>query len=298
MSEVAVRTPTATAGRRPDGLRDVARAVRDVAGRATAGQRVLPGLLISGGQRCGTTSLYKALVQQPHLHRPVWRKGVHYFDVDHHRGLDWYRSHFPLHRTLAHTTARFGAPSLAFESSPYYLFHPLAGPRIAAELPDVRVVVLVRDPVERAFSAWAHERARGFEHLSFSDALAAEEERLAGEDERLAADPSYSSHAHRHQAYRARGEYAPQLERLAGLLGRERLKVVDSHRFFTEPEPVHADLLAWLGTSAVAPTTFERHNARPRDAMPAGLRRRLEEHFAPYDEQLGAWLGRAPSWHG
>jgi len=104
---------------------------------------------------------------------------------------------------------------LTFESSPYYLFHPLALDRIAADLPDVKLVVLVRDPVERAYSAHAHEAARGYEDLSFAAALEAEEGRLDGEVERLLGDPAYESHAHRHQAFRSRGEYAVQLERAA-----------------------------------------------------------------------------------
>lgn len=87
--------------------------------------------------------------------------------------------------------------------------------RIAADLPDVKLVVLVRDPGERAYSAHAHEAARGYEDLSFAAALEAEEGRLDGEVERLLGDPAYESHAHRHQAYRSRGEYAVQLERAA-----------------------------------------------------------------------------------
>lgn len=279
-----------------EALRPHARGARDLLGRATASRRALPTVLICGGQRCGTTSMYKALVQQPHLFRPVWRKGVHYFDVAHDRGPQWYRSHFPLESTLARAAAQHGAPSFTFESSPYYLFHPLAGDRIAAELPDVRLVVLVRDPIERAYSAHAHELARGFETLPFAEALAAEEGRLEGEVDRILADPAYESLAHRHQAYRSRGEYATQLERLAGLVGRDRIKVVDSHRFFSTPEVVHEDLLTWLGTRAVVPTVFERHNARPRLDMDPGLRAELDQHFAPHDLQLADWLDQPPSW--
>lgn len=268
----------------------------DAVGRATSGARALPDLLVCGGQRCGTTSMYKALVQQPTVFRPVWRKGVHYFDVGYDHDLDWYRSHFPLRAQLNRAARRHGTSALTFESSPYYLFHPLAADRIAADLPDVRLIVLVRDPVERAYSAHAHEYARGFETLGFEAALDAEAERLDGEVERLVADPSYRSHAHRHQAYRSRGEYATQLERIVGLFGRDRIKVVDSHRFFSDPEREYGEVMSWLGVAPTVDTVFDRHNARPRPEMPESLRKNLEGHFEPHDLALETWLGHVPSW--
>ncbi len=85
-----------------------------------------------------------------------------------------------------------------------YMFR-YAAFELPADLPDVKLVVLVRDPVERAYSAHAHEAARGYEDLSFAAALEADEGRLDGEVERLLGDPAYESHAHRHQAYRSRG---------------------------------------------------------------------------------------------
>lgn len=280
-----------------DPLRPQALRGRDVVGRLTRGRRALPGLLLAGGQRCGTTSMYQALAQQPHLHRPVWRKGVHYFDMSYERGTDWYRSHFPLESTVRRSAQRHRSVATCFESSPYYLFHPWAATRIQETLPEVRLLVLVRDPVERACSAHAHELARGYETLPLAQALAAEEQRLAGEDQRMLDDPGYQSHAHRHQAYRSRGEYAPQLERLAGVLGRERIKVVDSHRFFAQPEEVFEDVLSWLGTRSLVPTRFERHNARRRPDIDPGLHRDLAAHFEPFDAALEPWLGAAPSWH-
>jgi hypothetical protein len=268
----------------------------DLVGHGTRRLRALPSLLIMGGQRCGTTSMYKALLQQPTIFRPVWRKGVHYFDIAFEQDLDWYRGHFPLQSQLDRSSRRHQTRALCFESSPYYLFHPLAADRIAESLPGVKVLVLVRDPVERAYSAHAHELARGFEDLPFEEALAAEPRRLDGEDERLRLDPDYQSQAHRHQAYRQRGEYAPQLARLGALFGRERVKVVDSHRFFETPQVVYADVLDWLGVDATRQAVFDRYNGRSRLRMPDHLRRDLGAYFASYDEQLTPWLGHQPSW--
>ncbi|NYG60266.1 hypothetical protein BJ980_003189 [Nocardioides daedukensis] len=268
----------------------------DIIGRLTHDGRALPGLLICGGQRCGTTSMYKALLQHPTIFRPVWRKGVHHFDEGHRGDVADYRAHFPLQSHLDRAEHRHGTRALCFESSPYYLFHPLAATRIAHVLPDVKLLVLVRDPVERAYSAHAHELARGYEDLPFREALAAEPWRLDGEEERLLRDPTAESHAHRHQAYRSRGEYADQLDRISPLFNPDQIKVVDSHRFFTDPVPVFEEVLNWIGVRPLGTPRFERHNARPRQDLPTDLRDELTEHFAPHDEALTLWLGETPSW--
>ncbi|MDH2428753.1 sulfotransferase [Sphaerisporangium sp. TRM90804] len=275
-----------------------AHVVSYTAGRLTVGGRLLPSFLIVGAQRCGTTSLYRTLARHPLVLKPALRKGVHYFDVAYGRGPAWYRAHFPLKATANRLERRYGTRPPAFESSPYYMFHPLAAARIARDLPGVKLVVLVRDPVERAYSAHAHEVARGFEpEPSFERAVELEEHRLAGEHERLANDPHATSHAHRHHAYLARGRYACQLAELERQVGRLRLLVVDSGRFFRTPEPVYDQVLEFLGLPRLGDPLFEHHNARPRPAdMPVSLRRRLSAHFEPWDTQLEAWLDTTPSW--
>ncbi len=266
------------------------------AGRLTRRARMLPAFLIVGAQRSGTTSMYRTLSQHPAVLKAVWHKGVHYFDTDYARGLGWYQAHFPLRGLARRATRAAGTAPVTFESSPYYMFHPLAAERIRRDLPGVKLVVLLRDPVERAYSAHAHELARGYETEPFARALELEPSRLAGEVERIMADPGYVSHAHQHQAYRARGQYVEQLERLASRFGRDRIQVVDSGDFFTEPEPAYKAVLDFLELPQLGDPAFERHNARPRSPMPDELRAALTEHFLPYDERLASWLGWEPSW--
>jgi hypothetical protein len=281
----------------PDPVKRVVHAGSRTVGRLSAGARMLPSFLIAGGQRCGTTSMYRALAAHPAVIKAVLHKGVHYFDVGYRHGFAWYRGHFPLRSTGERVSAAVGARAQTFESSPYYMYHPLAAERIAAALPDVRLVVLVRDPVERAYSQHAHEVARGFEtERDFATALALEESRLAGEERRLRDDPGYHSHSHQHHAYRERGRHVEHLERLAAVFGRDRIHVVDSERFFAEPAPVYDGVLDFLGLPRLGHPAFERHNARPRSPLPAPLRAELTGYFAPYDDRLAGWLGHRPSY--
>jgi hypothetical protein len=266
------------------------------AGRPTNWARMLPGFLIVGAQRSGTTSMSRMLGRHPAVAHTALNQEVHYFDARYGRGLGWYRSHFPLAASARRAAGLDMAP-VAFDSSPYYMFHPLAPGRICRDLPGVKLLVLLRDPVERSYSAHAHESAYGFETEPYGRALELEEGRLRGEADRIVADPSYHSFSHQHHSYRARGRYAEQLERLSELFGRERLHVVDSGDFFADPGSAFDRVLDFLGLPSVPCPDVGRRNARPRPApVPASIRAELEDYYRPHDEQLAQWLGHEPSW--
>lgn len=273
-----------------------AKKLTTVAGRSTASFRMLPDFLIIGAQRSGTTSLYRTLAQHPDVIPPSLTKGVHYFDTNYQRGPQWYRSHFPTRLRARVASHRRGIRPLTGEASPYYMFHPSAGARIAHDLPNVKLIAVLRDPVERAYSAHTHEKARGFEDLTFEEALAAEPDRLAGEVQRLLADPAYQSHTHQHNAYLERGHYARQLQRLTELVGRERILVVDYDELVTDFTGLFPKVLRFLDLPDWLPVEFEQRNARPRSKLEPGLREELRSYFLESDEELARWWGRTPGW--
>jgi hypothetical protein len=265
-------------------------------GHATAELRMTPDFLIICAQRCGTTSLFRNLAAHPVVVPPLFQKGIHFFDLNYGRGRRWYRGQFPVRSIANRRVAHAGRPALSGEASPYYLFHPLAAERIARDLPEVKLIVLLRDPVERAFSAHRQETARGFETEPFERALELEELRLAGEVERIQADPNYVSFHHQHHAYLARGRYAEQLERLFGHVDRDRVLVVESASFFLTPRKVWERVLEFLELPAWHPSVFGRHNARASSPLPERLRQRLGEYFESHDAKLTALLGEVPTW--
>ena len=260
----------------------------------TAGLRMEPGFILIGAQRCGTTSLFRALAAHPQVMPPTFRKGVNYFDLNYYRGAQWYRAHFPVAGIARRRAEHHGAP-VAFEASGYYLYHPQAMERLGHDLPGVKLVAMLRDPVERAFSAHKHELARGYEHEGFERALALEDGRLAGEVERICAEPGYESFAHRHYSYCHRGQYAEQLDRVFEFFPRAQVHVIDSAGYFSQPAREYGQLLEFLGLTPFEPR-FAAANARPGPPLDAKGRRMLEEHFAPHDERLAKLLGRPPGW--
>ncbi|WP_336921898.1 sulfotransferase domain-containing protein [Aquipuribacter sp. SD81] len=254
-----------------------------------------PDFVVAGAQRCGTTSLFRALAAHPDVVAPLPGKGVHHFDTAsaYVRGPEWYLGHFPL---AAPARTRTGGRARTGEASPYYLFHPLAAERIATTVPLARVVVLLRDPVERAFSAWKQERGRGFETEDFERALDLEPERLAGEEERIRNEPGYQSFSHQHHAYVARGRYADQLERMSSALAPGTLFVAETQDVLADDGETWDALLRHLDLRAWRPPEVPRANARPSTPMPDRLRARLESQFHDSDSRLAPFLGKAPSW--
>lgn len=267
---------------------DLARRASAPLALATAERRMLPSFLIVGAQRAGTTSLYRYLAHHPDVASVrLGGKGVHWFDMHRDRDLRWYRSHFPL--------ARPGTRTITGEGSPYYLFHPTALDDIRRELPEVKVVAILRDPVVRAHSHWAHETARGFETLSFGAALEAEERRLAGEEDRIRADRSYLSFAHQHHSYVARGLYADQVDRLHATFPDGHVLVLPSQELFERPGDAYARTLRFLGLSPYG-TTYDRYNARSYPAMDPGVLRMLRERFEDSDRRIVERLGPSFDW--
>jgi len=132
---------------------------------------MLPDFIIIGVQRGGTTSLYKYMTKHPKI-IPALKKEIHFFDNKFGKGLSWYESQFmqnPFFCLLKRK--RKSEDTITGEASPYYIYHPHVPKRISKILPNVKLIAILRNPIERAFSHYNHEVRLGAEKLSFEDAL-------------------------------------------------------------------------------------------------------------------------------
>lgn len=255
--------------------------------------RRLPDFLIVGTQRGGTSSLYRYLRQHPLIRRPL-HKEIGYFSRHYGREESWYRGHFPLRWPRSERT-------LTFEASPSYLFHPHAPRRAVEAVPAARVVVLLRDPVQRAFSHYRMNVARRVEPLAFGAALAAERSRVDGGLARLAADPDYDSDALWLYSYRSRGRYLPQLRRWVDAFGRSAVFVLASEDLFADPRRETNRVCAFLGlpelsqldTTAVS---FPKGERAPDLRLAPDVAAELAKGFRPENGALFDYLGRDFPW--
>ena len=257
--------------------------------------RLLPDFLILGGQRCGSTSLYTMLCKHPQVMQAS-HKEVHFFDNNHLRGEDFYRRVFPLR---AHAAARenyLGNKVVTGEATTYYLAHPAVPERVASLLPDARLIAILRDPVDRAYSHYQLSVRAGREPLSFEQALAAEPERLEGEQERLLADPGYRGHAHRYHSYRTRGLYLGQLEAWWEHFPPDQLLVLRSEDMFADPAAVYGAVAAFLGLEPDLHRSFAARNQVAYDGMLPETRAELAAFYAAPNRALERRLGRVLGW--
>jgi hypothetical protein len=270
--------------------RKLDRGTRRMGRRLTANRRPLPDFIIIGAQKSGTTSLIRYLCQHPEI-TTSYKKEVHYFDQHFRRGVNWYRSNFP--------PVRFHSPKLRVgETSPYYFFHPHVPRRIHELLPDVKLIVSLRDPTSRAISHFQHEANRGREPLSLGEALDAESERIEAETRALLENEDLVCEEHRRHSYKARGLYLDQLERYWEVFDPSQVQIVDANRFFRDPRSVLRELFGILGVDPeyeVAKLTPHNIGSPSTEVDPA-IVKDLDDYFRPHNEELFRALDQEFEW--
>ncbi len=252
---------------------------------ATHAGRVLPDFLIIGGQKCGTTALHAYLLEHPCVAGGL-RKEVQYFTLHYAKGAAWYRSQFPTRWASQRAIRRCGRPLAVGDASPYYLFPPLASERAARLLPAARLIALLRDPVDRAYSHYHHEVRKGRETLSFEEAIRREPERLAGGTDQLRSGRCAASASHQRHAYLARGIYVDQLHNWLAVFPREQLLILDSAALERETTAVVHRVLDFLGLPGARLETVRRHGAGRYAPMEPATRAALRATFAPHNQRL------------
>ncbi|MGH8114780.1 MAG: sulfotransferase family protein [Rhodanobacteraceae bacterium] len=267
----------------------------------TATRRMLPDFIIAGAPKCGTTAIYWYLLSHPQIIAPS-PPGfeVAYFDEHYRHGLDFYRASFPFVTTVRRRSKRLGgATVITGEHTPAYLTHPLAATRIAQALPDVRIIILLRDPVDRAYSCYQHQLRCGQETLGFREALAAEKQRITGEVERLRSQLDYLSIEYGRHAYVDHGEYLPKVERFFNCIDHDRIMVIKSENLFAHTQRTLDDVTDFLHLEPFKVGDVKPINAGSYDSLDEAdpeLANKLREHFKPHNEALYSYLDMDFGW--
>ncbi|MDQ6660254.1 MAG: sulfotransferase domain-containing protein [Chloroflexota bacterium] len=267
---------------------------------ATSSLRLLPDFLVIGTQRGGTTSLYHYLKAHPDIELAT-TVDTHFFDKKYSKGLGWYRGHFPttLEKYAAERLRK--RPFVTGEACSSYLFYPHTPARVAKVLPQVKIIVFLRNPVDRAYSQYFHARELGHEKLSFEESIQDELERTAREREKILRNENYYSNDYMQRSYLSRGIYLDQLQNWMKFFPREQFLLLKTEDYYSDPASTFKKVLTFLNVPEAEPQVRKKdfkeykHNTYYTQ-MDSALRERLGEYFKPHNAHLCEFLGMNFDW--
>jgi hypothetical protein len=281
--------------RKHPSLLSVAQYLNRVVYTTTGPSHVLPDFLIIGTARSGTTSLYEYLSQHPSV-IPGVGKEVYYFDKKFDKGINWYKSFFPTKLSKSLLENKQKNKCLTGEATPRYLHYPHAPKRVFDLIPNVKLIVLMRNPIDRAFSHYQMEVGSGNEELSFEEAIQQEEKRILDDMKKMESDENFYSVYFYRKSYLTRGIYVNQLKRWFEYFPREQFLILKSEDLYSKTSEVYDQVLDFLGLPNFELNSFKAHRMRKYSAIGEETRKKLADYFKPYNKQLYQLLDRNFDW--
>lgn len=242
-----------------------------------------PDFIIAGASKCGTSSLHYYLSHHPQILLPH-KKEIDFFWKNYDRGLDWYLAHFP--------TITDRVDFITGEATPNYLRFQVVAERIKQCFPKTKIIILLRNPIDRAVSWHYHKVNTGLTTGSFADALSAEIEQLKNFSESDFVNISF-----RNPDNILSSLYIYKIKAWIDILGRQQFLILKSEEFYENPAPVMKRVFTFLGLSNVPMSQYPKINAGSYNAVDAKLRKTLADYFEPYNRQLEEYLGIEFNWH-
>lgn len=192
--------------------------------KLTAKYRHNPDFIIIGAQKGGTTSLFHYLSQHPQLNLPSLKE-IHFYTKNYHRGLEFYKTYFPYKQK----------GKLSGEATPYYLFHPQVPERLFKHFPNIKLIVMLRNPVDRAFSHYNMEKKLSNEYRTFKTAIDDELYEFENISKKILKSNTYTTE-HAHHSYLSRGLYKEQIDRWLTYFDKNQMLFIKSEDFFENPK--------------------------------------------------------------
>ena len=248
--------------------------------------RILPDFLVIGVAKGGTSSLYEYMIRHPQVMEPMGKE-LGFFSNKFSNGTAWYKSNFPTKFTKNSLEKKFQTKNvLTGEASPFYIYHPLAPRRISKMLPNVKLIAILRNPIDRAYSHYQMNLRWNLEDLSFEEAIDAEDDRIKGEKEKVIANEDHPIKTLVAYSYLSRGTYADQLEEWFKYFSKEQFLILSSEFFYSETTNALKEIFAFLDLPPLKLDIYKNVNPGKYSKMIPETRKKLSEFFKPHNERL------------
>ncbi len=279
-------------------LYDFIRSLDRAFSNLTGFTHVLPDFYLIGAQKCGTSALYDYLVQHPAIY-PCTTKEPRFFDKYYNRGVNWYRTCFPLTFKKNIETKLFHRKFLTGEATERYFEHPHVPERIKKITSNSKFIVLLRDPIDRAYSHYNMRYDSKKELLSFEDAIKSEDKRTKGEFEKMLKNKNYYSKDYFHHSYLEKGIYVTKLKRWMSIFPKNQFLILKSEDFFNDPNKIYNQVLEFLELpkwqlkeyKIIGAGVYKRPKIEPK------LKKKLSTFFKSHNEDLYNFLGIRFDWN-
>ena len=237
-----------------------------------------PDFIIIGATKCGTTSLFSYLNNHPQVLAPH-KKEINFFNHNFQLGTPWYLAHFP-------AIADF-SDYITGEASPFYIYDTQVVERISKLFPNIKLIAMLRNPVERTISEYYHAVNHGLETRSLSEIIELEKKRLVVESR---------SKAMQHFGYLLNSIYVEKIVPWKNNFTAENFLIIQSESFFENTERVMQQVGEFLNISYQTSERHIRYNVGNYSPVTSQIRRKLEEFFVPFNRELEDYLGRKFDW--
>ena len=262
---------------------------------ATSSIRILPDFIIIGSSKSGTWAIHNYLLQHPDVDYSA--RNIHFFEYAYSNKISWYKSHFPtkLYKSLVESIHK--RKCLMSEHTSTYLHHPLIPQRVKDGIPDVKLIVSLRNPIDRAYSNYHMFVRIGTEKRTFEDAVFSELKRIEiikENDNFQIKNPNFSNCVESN--YLRHGTYVDKLENWLKSFRREQFCIVENKDLSKNPQQVLDKIFEFLNVPHFKLRQEERWNVGEYKKMKESTRKTLQDFFKPYNERLYKLLSQNFSW--
>lgn len=259
--------------------------------RITFGE--LPDFIVVGAQKAGTSALFNYLIQHPSIIEPS-AKEIHFFDRDYKKGIKYYKRSFPT-RTYKNIIKKLTGNAITGEATPDYCYIPNCMERINYYIPNVKIIFIIRNPIERAYSEYIMNIKKGIEKLSFEEALEKEEERIKCLKKPPEEVPIKEGFSASQYSYKDRGIYITQLKRIEKLFPKNNILLINHEDMKKDTMGELTRVLKFLGIRDK--DRFYNPQIKPKKKeMNTNTRKNLQKFFKKYNEELYEHIGKDLGW--
>ncbi len=266
--------------------------------------RAIPGLLkkfpdfmVVGQMKCGTSTLFHYLKMHPEINPPKLKE-VKYFDFQPFHSKFWYKGHMGNWKWGGGKDKQFKT----FDNSPTYFSVPRCAQTIHHLLPNIKIIIILRNPVDRAYSHYQMRVRKKQENLTFEEAIKEESKRIEQFKQQLSLRESSLYHAF-YYPYIRFGKYIEDVNRWYEIFPNENLLIINSGDFSKNPVSEYEKVCNFLGISKPNQEIIDyinnpksRKNVGYYEPMKENTRNELTEFFKPYNKQLSKFLNRDFNW--